>query len=92
VKQKRLAVGVSIGILIAAGAFGLLLVSLVYPEVKVQGYDPNPLQTMNKDLEKDSARLMLFVGVFLVGLICSAVVGVWLWRRPSAPSVVAPKR
>jgi hypothetical protein len=80
-RRKALAVGAAIGVLLIAAVIALKLPQIVYPEVQVKGYDPNPLQTYSKDLEKDGARRMVALVTFLVGLGCSVGVYFWLSRR-----------
>ena len=65
-------------------AIGLVLPGVVYPTLKVEGYDPNPLETMNRDLALDDQRRMVFLGVILTGALLSVVTGVWLRRKLSA--------
>jgi hypothetical protein len=81
-KRIALIVGISLTLFVVSLAIALVLPGIVYPEVKAVGYDPNPLQTMNKDLALDDQRRMVFLGVTLAGAVLSVGTGLWLRRKP----------
>lgn len=48
---------------VLAVVVGVLLPGVIYPPLTVDGYDPHPLQTANRDLALDDQRRMVFVVV-----------------------------
>jgi hypothetical protein len=89
-KRIALIIGIPLILFVVSVTIALVLPDVVYPEVKVAGYDRNPLQTMNKDLALDEQRRMVFLGVILAGAVLSVGTGFWLRRKPGGRTAGRP--
>ena len=73
--------GIPLLMFVTSAGAGLVLPGIVYPTLGGEGYDPHPLETLNKDRALDEQRRMVFLGVILTGTALSVTTGLWLRRN-----------